>query len=134
MLTPKDLALPALANAAALVVYVVFTVNVGRARGKYNVPAPQVSGNPDFERVVRVQQNTLEQLALFLPSLWMCAVLFSPLVAAGLGGAWTLARILYAWGYYSAAEKRGPGFGLTVLSSFALLICGVIGAVKSLIG
>jgi hypothetical protein len=35
------------------------------------VSTPQMIGNPDFERVVRVQQNTLEQMVFFLPALWL---------------------------------------------------------------
>ncbi len=133
MPTLKDLALPALVNGVALIVYFVVTANVGRARGKYSVPAPQVSGNADFERVLRVQQNTVEQLALFLPSLWLSAVFFSPKVAAGIGGVWILGRILYAWGYYTAAEKRGPGFGIAILSALGLLGTGIYGAVMNML-
>jgi len=127
---PKDLALPGLVTCVALLVYLGLTMNVGRARVKFNVPAPAVSGNPDFERVVRVQQNTVEQIILFLPSLWMCSILFSAKVAAILGGTWCLGRILYAIGYYSAANKRGPGFGITFLSSLGLLGCAAVGAVQ----
>lgn len=53
---------PALVSLLALLLYFVVTINVGRARAKYGIPAPQMSGNPDFERVLRVQQNMLEQL------------------------------------------------------------------------
>jgi glutathione S-transferase len=130
---PKDLAWPSLVTCLALFVYFGLSVNVGRARGKYNVPAPQVSGNPDFERVLRVQQNTVEQIITFLPSLWICALLFKPTVAAALGGVWILGRIVYAWGYYKAAEKRGPGFGLTALANFGLLGCATWGAVSQLL-
>ncbi len=108
-------------------------MNVGRARGKYNVPAPQTSGNPDFERVLRVQQNTLEQSIVFLPSLWLFTLLVDPKIGAGLGGLWIVGRILYAWGYYQAAEKRGPGFGIGLLATASLLIGSIYGAVKGLL-
>ncbi|MRG96895.1 MAPEG family protein [Polyangium spumosum] len=129
----KDLALPALTTIVALITYFVLTLNVGRARGKFNVPAPQTSGNPDFERVLRVQQNTVEQIILFLPSLWLCALFTSPKLAAGLGGVWILGRILYAWGYYKAAEKRGPGFGIALLSTLSLLIGSIYGVITTLL-
>jgi glutathione S-transferase len=46
------LSLPSLITLFALTLYFVLTINVGRARAKYKVPVPQMSGNPDFERVV----------------------------------------------------------------------------------
>ncbi|UQA60321.1 MAPEG family protein [Polyangium aurulentum] len=130
---PKDIALPGLITGLSLLAYFVFQINVGRARVKYNVQPPQTAGNPDFERVVRVHQNTLEQLVLYLPSLWLFALLINPVWAAGLGGLWILGRILYAWGYYKAAEKRGPGFGISALATLALLIGGIVGAVRVLL-
>lgn len=77
---------PALASILALIVYFILTINVGVARAKYSVPAPQISGNPDFERAFRVQKNTLEQLAMFLPALWLFALTASPIWASGLSG------------------------------------------------
>jgi len=129
----KDLALPALTTIAALLTYFVITINVGRARTKYNVQPPQTSGNPDFERVLRVQQNTVEQIILFLPALWICALFTSPKLAAGLGGLWILGRIVFAWGYYQAAEKRGPGFALTMLGNMSLLIGSIYGVITTLL-
>jgi glutathione S-transferase len=130
---PKDLALPALTTLVALVTYFVITINVGRARIKYNVPAPQTTGNPNFERAMRVQQNTVEQIIPFLPAVWLCAIFTSPKLAAGLGGVWILGRIVYAWGYYQAAEKRGPGFGITMLGNISLLIASIYGVITTLL-
>ncbi|MDI1482111.1 MAPEG family protein [Polyangium sp. y55x31] len=129
----KDLALPALTTIVALVTYFALTINVGLARTKFNVPAPQTSGNPDFERRLRVQQNTVEQIIPFLPALWICALFTSPKVAAGLGAVWILGRIIYAWGYYQAAEKRGPGFGITMLGNMGLLIGSIYGVITTLL-
>ncbi|TKD05182.1 MAPEG family protein [Polyangium fumosum] len=129
----KDLALPALTTIAALVAYFVFMLNVGRARKKFNVPAPQTSGSPDFERVLRVQQNTVEQITPFFAALWICALFTSAKLAAGLGAVWVLGRILYAWGYYQAAEKRGPGFGIAMLGYMGLLIGSIYGVITHLL-
>ena len=63
----------ALATIGALLLYLTVTINVGRARAKYKVSAPATTGNVDFERALRVQQNTLEQLAIFLPAMWLFA-------------------------------------------------------------
>lgn len=123
-----DFLLPALVTVFASIVYLVMVINVGRARFKYGVNPPAVTGNENFERVLRVQQNTLEQSIFFLPGLWLCALYLSPLIAAVLGGIWVLGRILYAWGYYQAAEKRMIGFALSSLSSMALVV-GAFGAI-----
>ena len=72
-------------TALALLQYLVFGVLVGQARGKYGVRAPAVSGHEQFERVYRVQMNTLEVLIIFLPALWLAARYWSPLLVAGIG-------------------------------------------------
>lgn len=124
---------PSLITVSALILYFVVTINVGRARFKYKVSPPQMTGNPDFERVVRVQQNTLEQMILFLPSLWLFSQFVSPLWAAGIGAVWIIGRILFAWGYYQAAEKRAAGFGISTLATLALLGGSLIGTIMSLL-
>lgn len=122
-----------LVTVLALILFFGVTLYVGVARAKYGVKAPAVSGNDDFERVLRVQQNTLEQLALFLPVLWIFATFVSPIAAAILGAVWILGRILYALGYYQAAEKRGPGFGLSTLATVVLIFGSLIGIVLTLL-
>ena len=70
---------------------------------------PATSGHPDFERVFRVQMNTLEWMPIFLPSLWLFAIYISDLYAAVLGLIWIAGRVLYLTGYSQAAAKRGRG-------------------------
>lgn len=125
--------LTALVTVLALLLYQVLSLNVGRARLKYGVKPPATTGNPDFERYLRVQQNTLEQLIVFLPSLWLFSLGLNPMWGAGLGIVWILGRIVFAWGYYQAAEKRGPGFGISFLASAALLLGALIGSVRALL-
>ncbi len=131
MIELKSLLLPSFVTVLTLIVYWAITINVGRARMKYKVPVPQTSGDPDFERVFRVQQNTLEQLVLFLPSLWLFSLFVSPIWGAGIGIFWIIGRILYAWGYYRAAEKRLPGFGINFLSLLVLLVGSLVGIVMT---
>ena len=123
----------ALVTAAALLFYFVTLMAVGRARGKYNVPAPGMSGPPEFERAMRVQMNTVEGLVLFLPSLWLFAAFWDVRIAAALGVVWVVGRILYMTGYLADPAKRGPGFGIQILASLVLLIGGVAGAVMGLL-
>jgi uncharacterized MAPEG superfamily protein len=124
---------PSLVSLLALLLYFIVTINVGRARAKYGISAPQMSGNPDFERVLRVQQNMLEQLIFFLPALWIFCGYLNPLWGAGLGVLWVVGRALYAWGYYRAANQRGPGFAIASLSSLVLLLGGLVGVVLALV-
>ena len=124
---------PSLVTVSALILYFVVTINVGIARAKYQVPVPQTTGNLDFERVLRVQQNTLEQLAFFIPALWLFSFYVSPLWGSALGAAWIVGRIAYAWGYYQAAEKRGPGFAISSLSGMVLILGSLVGIILSMV-
>jgi uncharacterized membrane protein YecN with MAPEG domain len=116
-----------MATALALLLYLILSFNVGRARVRYRVPAPAMTGNPAFERVFRVQQNTLEQLVLFLPSLWLFARFVSETWAGIIGLVWVIGRLIYAWGYYRDAQKRRPGFGISIACSVVLLAGALVG-------
>ncbi len=115
----------------AVIEYFAFGMAVGMARGRYKIPAPAVSGNPDFERYYRVQMNTLEQMMVFLPSLWTFATFVSASWAAGLGLVFVIGRLVYFIGYTKAADKRGIGFGISGLPTMILMIGGLIGAVMA---
>ena len=80
-----------------------------------------------------MQQNTVEQLVLFLPALWLFSLFVSPLWGAVIGVVWILGRILYAWGYLRDAEKRGPGAMVTMISGAILLVGGLVGIVIRLV-
>src|ERR1700745_3040387 len=89
----------ALVTVLAVAFYFFTSTHVGRARIKYGVKLPAISGNEDFERVFRVQMNTLEWLPIFLPSLWLFAIYHSDPIAAILGLIWIVGRIVYMIGY-----------------------------------
>ena len=118
----------AIVTCLAILFYFFTSIQVSRARTAYGVKVPAISGHPDFERVFRVQMNTLEWMPVFLPSLWLFAVYVSDRGAALVGLVWITGRILCLIGYSQAAEKRGPGFGIQALACFALLL-GALGAV-----
>jgi uncharacterized membrane protein YecN with MAPEG domain len=130
---PLDIA--ALITAATILLFQVVSFNVGRARGKYGVQAPSTTGPEGFERAFRVQMNTLEQLAFFLPALWLFAI-YMPYVwpLAGFGGLWIVGRILYAQAYYKNPAKRTPGFVMAMFGANALLLGGIIGLVMDMSG
>jgi glutathione S-transferase len=121
-----------LVTVLALILFGVVTANVGRARAKFKIMPPQMSGDPEFERVLRVQQNTLEQIVLFLPTLWIFATVINPIAAASLGAIWVIGRILYAWGYYQAVEKRALGFVISLFTTLAMLLISLGGIVLQL--
>ena len=112
--------------------FLVFTLMVGAARAKSGLKAPAVSGDESFERAYRVQMNTLEQLVMTLPALWLSAAFFDPLVAALLGLAFFLGRVLYRAGYVKAPEKRGAGFGIGFLATVGLLLTALWGVITAL--
>ncbi len=113
----------------SLFVYLMITINVGRARGRYGVQAPAVHGPIEFERIHRVQVNTTEQLVLFLPLLWLSAVLVGDLPAGIVGIVWPIARIAYALSYYRNASRRGPAFGVGMLINAVLFLLSIYGLV-----
>lgn len=125
--------LTALVTCLALLAYFLISFQVGKARATYGVKAPAVSGNPEFERIYRVQMNTLEWMPVFLPALWLFAIYVSDAIAATLGVVWIIGRILYMIGYTKAANKRGPGFGIQASAAIILWIGATIGILWRLI-
>ena len=117
-----------LVAAVALLQYVYFGYQVGRAREKYGVPAPAVTGDPIFERYHRVHQNTLENLVIFLPGLWLFATHVSAGIAALLGAVFILGRAVYARLYVQDPPRRSVGVMMSFPIGLILLIGGTIGA------
>lgn len=121
-----------LVTVAALLLYVYMGILVSGARVKHNIPAPAMTGNPDFERVVRVQMNTLEWLPVFVAAFWMCAAYWDPRIVALGGVAWIVGRVLYMQSY-SKGANRSLGFSIQGLSVLALALGAVVGAIMSLV-
>ena len=111
--------------------YSVTIRNVGKARRKHQIMPPVTDGPEDFLRVIRVQFNTLEQLALHLPLLWIAAFVMDDVFAAAFGSVWLLGRILYARGYYRKAKSRMKGFLICMLVNLILLIGAMAGTIAS---
>jgi glutathione S-transferase len=123
----------ALVTVLAILFYFYTSSRVSAARRKFGVPVPAISGNPDFERVFRVQANTLEWMPIFLPLLWLFAYYVGDIWAAVLGLVWIGGRIFYMVRYSQAANKRGPGFGIQAGACVALLVGALIGIISSLV-
>jgi len=117
----------------SLVQYLFFTLRVGAARARYGVDAPHTSGNEIWERLFRVQQNTLEQLIVFIPAMALFGMYVSALWVLLPGVLFLVGRQLYAWEYVRNPKSRGPGMGLTLLANAALVIGALIGLVLKLL-
>jgi glutathione S-transferase len=114
-----------------LLEYFVFMMLVGTARGKSGIQAPATTGDPVLERTLRVQMNTLEQLVMVLPSMWLFGLYVSAIYAAGLGLVFAVARILYYRGYVADPSKRAIGFLIGFLATLVLLFGALYGAVMA---
>jgi uncharacterized MAPEG superfamily protein len=123
----------ALVTVLALLEYQFFGIMVGRARGRYGIAAPATTGHEVFERHFRVHMNTLEQLALFLPALWIFGYYVSEVWAAGLGTIWIVGRAIYCMLYVKEPKSRTLGFALTALPMLAMLLGILIWAVRALV-
>ena len=115
-----------------LVQYIGFTLLVGKQRVTHGIKAPATTGHLLFDRAYRVQMNTLEQLVIALPAMWLCGWSFSPIVAALLGLLFVFGRLLYALGYMSDPDKRGAGMGLGFLAYCGMIGCALWGLVGKL--
>ena|SRR5210317_1012997 len=122
----------ALVTLLLIIQYLTFTMLVGAARSKSGIKAPAITGDEQFERAYRVQMNTLEQLVLTLPALWLSGLYFNSMIAALLGLAFFLGRVLYRAGYVKDPTKRGPGFGIGFLASIGLVLTAAWGVITAL--
>ena len=117
----------------ALAQYMFFITQVGKARGKSGLKAPACTGDENFERVFRVQQNTLEQLIIFIPAQLAFGWYVSPVWGPALGVIYIAGRFVYAHGYINDPSKRGPGMLMTFITNGVLVLGAIIGAIMQMI-
>ena len=122
---------PALITWLTLILLVAVILDVGRARSRYGVHAPATSGNEQFERVFRVQMNTLENVVMFLPALWLAAWYWKPIGASACGAVWLIGRIWYARAYVRDPARRHGGYGLSFFALTVLMVAAAIGWVRA---
>jgi uncharacterized membrane protein YecN with MAPEG domain len=103
---------------------------VGHLRHKLKIEAPATTGNPLFERAFRAHANTVENLVLVLPLLWVASVFYGGPVPFWLGLVWIVSRLIYAIGYAQTDTRwRGFGGGIGLVCLIGLLILSVLGIV-----
>lgn len=118
----------------ALLQYIFFTARTGFLRGKYKVEAPKCEGEEIWERMFRVQQNTLEQLVIFIPGMLAFAHMISVTWALLPGLLYLIGRQLYSHQYIADPKSRAPGMILTFFSNIALVLGALIGLGLSMSG
>jgi glutathione S-transferase len=117
----------------AVIQLTYFGILVGRARGTYAIKAPAIVGHEVFERYYRVQANTVETLIVFLPALWIAAKYWPPRWMALIGVVYLVGRMIYLRGYVRDPKRRGLGYGLSALPTYALIVAGLAGAIRALL-
>ena len=120
--------LTAIVTLLALLVYFWMATRVAAARRLTGIRPPAMSGDARLERTLRAHANTLEWLAIFLPSLWLFALYWSDPAAALVGAVWIVGRIIYFLGYVADAARRLPGFFIQACAT-AILLLGALGRI-----
>lgn len=118
----------------AVLQFFFFGALTGRARTQYRVKAPAVVGHEGFERIYRVQMNTLELLVALLPTLFIAARYWPAYPVAGLGAVYLLGRVTYWRAYVSQPSRRGLGFVLSIVPIALLGLLAFAGIVRSWVG
>lgn len=117
----------------ALLQFLGFGVLVAQARGRYGVHAPAVTGHEAFERLYRVQMNTLELLVPLLPALYIAARYWSPGMVAAVGGLYLIGRLVYWRAYVKDPSLRAFGFVLSFVPIVGLVLAALLGMAKNLL-
>jgi glutathione S-transferase len=131
MLSAPAIILTAAVTLLAVLITIGFSILVSRVRTAKGVQPPAMSGAPEVERALRVHGNTIEQIVVFLPALWLAALYFPGWWAPIIGLVWCLGRILYAAGYMAGEHKRLIGFILTIIPTLILILLAAIGIVRA---
>ena len=114
--------------------YLAFGALTGKARGKSGLKAPAVTGDEGFERMYRVQMNTLETLVAFLPSLFLAAQYWPAWLVAGLGAVYLVGRMLYWRAYVANPANRALGFMLSIVPTGILGGLALLGILRQVSG
>ena len=105
-----------------LIQYTWFSIEVGRARGRFEVQVPATSGSDGFERYFRAHQNTTEQLVIFLPAIFACGYYVNAIFAAVMGLFFLIGRWLYFRGYTDPEKSRIIGFGIGMTANVLMIL------------
>lgn len=127
------MALVALVTLLLMMQYMFFMAMVGKARDAADIKAPAISGDDNFERHSRVHLNTLEQLMITLPTMWVCASYFSATFASAMGLTFLVGRFIYRAAYVADPASRGKGMMIGFIANIALLLTALWGVIGKLL-
>ncbi len=133
LLAEPLVALSVLMLLSVIIHYMWIQLRVGRLRMIRGIAAPATTGDPEFERAFRVQANSVEQLAVFLPC-YMILIVVTALqrgeqflwVTVVLGFIYLIGRVLYARAYMQDAAKRGLGAIITFVVQALMMLALII--------
>ncbi len=111
--------------------YLFFGGLVAKSRRRFNVPAPAVAGNEQFERIYRVHMNTLEMMVALLPALYAAARYLPNWIVVAAGTVFMVGRFIYWRDYVAAPSKRRLGFVLSIVPVCALVLATLVAATTS---
>ena len=120
----------ALVTILAVVLTFMFSGRVGAARGKGGVEAPKTTGSEEFDRAFRVHYNTIEQLVIFLPVLWLATAVIGDVWAAAVGAVWLAGRVVYASAYMKDPASRAPGMFMSIIPTGILALSSLWGVLR----
>ena len=118
----------------ALLQFIYFTGKAGFTRVKHGVDAPNTTGNVTWECIYRVQQNTMEQLVIFIPAMLTFQFYVSQKWVMIPGVIFIVGRAIFSHLYTKDPKTRGPGMILSFFSNIALVVGSLIGIAIKLIG
>jgi glutathione S-transferase len=116
----------------AVLQFLAFGALAGDARRKSGLKAPAMTGHEGFERMYRVQMNTLETLVVFLPALFLAAQYWPATWIAALGALYVIGRIFYWRAYVTNPANRAFGYALSMAPTVVLTLLGLLGIVMAL--
>jgi glutathione S-transferase len=118
----------------AVLQYLTLGFLTGQARRESGLKAPAMTGHQGFERMYRVQMNTLETLVAFLPALFLAAPYWPAWAVAGLGAVYLVGRTLYWRAYVADPGKRALGFMLSMIPTMLLSVLALLGMLGRIFG
>jgi glutathione S-transferase len=118
----------------SLLQFLTFGALTGNARKTSGLKAPAMTGHDGFERMYRVQMNTLEVLIAFLPSLFIAAKYWPPAIVSLIGAVYLIGRMLYWRAYINPKSSRTLGFFLSLIPTLVLCLMALTGIILSVTG
>ena len=85
-----------------------------------------------FEKGFRVQQNTLEQLVIFIPGTYAFAYYVSQKWVWIPAALFIIGRLVYSHEYLTKPGSRAPGMAMTLLANVTLVLGTLISIVLAM--